>query len=154
MIYLRVGSRNTDVSNLTKLFPKLRHCLLLHYQPIATTRNQEIRNMLTCWQKIHVSPTGSEWLKDNVSMNFDTIPSLYVWSLVWLSQVLESHIQLNAIVTFCCGRHLRVSHVFSCLFRQLYINQCKFHIISSSHSTCTTCTIMYYKSFNTMKIND
>ena len=48
----------------------------------------------------------------------------------------------------CCERHLRVSHVFSCLFRQLYINQCKFHIISSSHSTCTACTTMYYRFFN------
>ena len=87
-------------------------------------------------------------------MNFsiDTIPSSYLWSalrtLEWLSQVLVSHIQLNAIVTFCCERHLRVSHVFSCLFRQLYINQCKFHIISSSHSTCTACTTKYYRFFN------
>ena len=24
----------------------------------------------------------------------------------------------------CCERHLRVSHVFSCLFRQMYISQC------------------------------
>ena len=114
----------------------------------------EIKKVLTCWQTIQVSPASSEWLKDNVSMNFstDTIPSSYVWSasrtLEWLSQVLESHIQLNAIVTFCCERHLRVSHVFSCLFRQLYINQCKFHIISSSHSTCTACTTMYYRFFN------
>ena len=84
--------------------------------------------------------------------NIDTIPSSYVCSrlrtLEWLSQVLESHIQLNAIVTFCCERHRRVSHVFSCLFRQVYINQCKFHIISSSLSTCTACTTTYYRFFN------
>ena len=109
------------------------------------------------WERVDNNsqfPAGSEWLKDNVSMNFpiDTLPSSYVWSalrtLEWLSQVLESHIQLNAIVTFCCERHLRVSHVFSCLFRQVYINQCKFHIISSSHSTCTACTTTYYRFFN------
>ena len=54
-----------------------------------------------------------------------------------------------------CNCHLFVvkdiwemSHVFSCLFRQVYINQCKFHIISSSHSTCTACTTMYYRFFN------
>ena len=87
-------------------------------------------------------------------MNFpiDTIPSSYVWTVLRtlerLSQVSVSHIQLNIIVTFCCKRHLRVSHVFSCLFRQMYINQCKFHIISSSHSTYTTCTTTYYRFFN------
>ena len=90
-------------------------------------------------------------------MNFpiDTIPSSYVWSVLrtleWLSQVSVSHIQLNAIVTFYCERHLRVSHVLSCLFRQLYINQCKFHmscLIPRSSSTCTACTTTYYRFFN------
>ena len=68
-----------------------------------------------------------------------------------LSQVSASHIQLNAIVTFCCERHLRVSHVFSCLFRQLYINQCKIHmscLIPRSSSTCTACITMHYRFFN------
>ena len=39
----------------------------------------EIRNVLTT---IHIFSSSSEWLKDNVSMNFyiDTIPSSYVWS--------------------------------------------------------------------------
>ena len=64
---------------------------------------------------------------------------------------LLSDIQLNAIVTFCCERHLRVFHVFSCLFRQIYISQCKFHIINSSHSTWTACTTMYYRFFNIWK---
>ena len=47
-----------------------------------------------------VSPTGSEWLKDYVSVNFsiDTAISSYVWSMLgtleWLSQVLRSLIQL------------------------------------------------------------
>ena len=45
-------------------------------------------------------------------------------------------------------KDMRVSHVFSCLFRQMYIRQCKFHIISSSHSTCTAWTTMYYRFFN------
>ena len=106
--------------------------MLLHYR-LATTHNQRLG---MCWQQFTVSPASSEWLKDNVSMNFpiDTIPSSYVWSMLrtleWLSQVLESRIQRNAIVTYYCERHLRVSHVFSCLFRQVYISQCKFHIIS------------------------
>ena len=91
---------------------------LLHYW-LATTRNQRSG---MCWQQFTVSPAGSVWLKDNVSMNFsiDTIPSSYVWStlrtLEWPSQVSSSVrislIQLNAIVTYCTEWHLRV---ISCL---------------------------------------
>ena len=66
----------------------------------------EIRNVLTCWQTIHSFAESSEWLKGYVSVNFsiDTAINSYVWStlrtLEWLSQVLESLIQLNAIVTY------------------------------------------------------
>ena len=44
-----------------------------------------------------------------------------------------------------------LSHVLSCLFRQVYINQCKFLmscLIPRSSSTYTACTTMYYKFFN------
>ena len=95
--------------------------IVLHYQ-LVTTHNQRSS---TCWQQFTVSPASSEWLKDNVSMNssIDTVPSSYVWSalrtLEWLSQVLESLIQLNAIVTYYCERHLRV---ISCLLLSIQTN--------------------------------
>ena len=89
----------------------------------------------TCWQTIHSFSSSSGWLKGNVSMNFsiDTIPRSYVWSMLrtleWLSQVLESLIQVNAIVTYCTEWHLRV---ISCLLFHccicIYISQCKFHV--------------------------
>ena len=60
----------------------------------------------------------------------------------YLKYLISSWMQLSPFVM------KEVSHVFSCLFRQVYINQCKFHIINSSHSTCTACTTTYYRFFN------
>ena len=102
----------------------------------------EIRNVLMCWQTIH-SFSSKQWMTQR-----QCVYELFHWHNTQLICVLESHIQLNAIVTYYCERHLRVSHAFSCLFRQVYISQYKFHIISSSHFTCTACTSMYYRFFN------
>ena len=98
------------------LYGEVQSIIVNGHMPVALLANcnytqSEIRNVLTT---IHSFSSSSEWLKDNVSMNFpiDTIASSYVWSalrtLEWLSQVLRSHIQLNAIVTYCTEWHLRV----------------------------------------------
>ena len=93
-----------------------------------------------CWQQFTVSPASSEWLKDNVSMNFsiDTIPSSYVWSalrtLDWSSQVLESlsyyYSCQEQLSPFVVKDIWELSHVISLL--QMYISQCKFPMFISS----------------------
>ena len=57
----------------------------------------------------------------------------------------------NSIHLLCVNWLQRTSHPFSYLFRRVYINQCKFHmlcLIPRSSSTCTACTTMYYRFFN------
>ena len=109
--------------------------MLLHYR-LATAHNA-IRDP----QRVD---NNSQFLQQQWMTQRQCVYELFHWhntqlisvkhmlrTLEWLSQVLESHIQLNAIDTYSCKRHLRVSHVFSCLFRQLYISQCKFHMFIS-----------------------
>ena len=132
-------------------FPCGRCCI------ISQLRKRAMQSSSMCWQQFTVSPTGSEWLKDNVSMNFsiDTAISSYVWSMLrtleWLFQVLESLIQLNAFLTYYCKRHLIV---ISCLllsiqtfvYKPMYIPYV--HLIPRSSSTCTAYTTTYYRFFN------
>ena len=123
--------------------------ILLHYLLVTS------RNAIRDPQRVD---NNSQFLQEavNVSMNFpiDTIPSSYEWSMLrtfeWLS--ISSWMQLSPL---CYERHLRVSHVFSCLFRQLYINQCKFHMIISfqDHHPLVQHVLLCTTSSSTYEIN-
>ena len=63
----------------------------------------------------------------------------------------SSSCNCNSIHLLCVNWLQRTSHPFSCLFRRVYINQCKCHmscLIPRSSSTCTACTTTYYRFFN------
>ena len=87
----------------------------------------------TCWQQFTVSPASNEWLKDNVSMNFPIDTSI-LRTLGWPSQVWGSLIYYYSSQeqftpyswTINCTTTESHCHMLSCLFKHLYINQCKF----------------------------
>ena len=108
-----------------------------------------------------VSPAGSEWLKDYVSVNFsiDTAISSYVRStlriLEWLSQVLKiSHPAESNCHLFY--RMTSESYLMSSLpLLHLYISWCKFHMSYSfqDHHPLVQHVLLHTTGSSTYEIN-
>ena len=113
---------------------------LLHYR-LATTPNQEIRNVLMCWQTIHSFPSKQRMTQRQC------VYELLHWhntQLICLKRAKNSWMTIsswlqceNLINTAECNCHLLYrktseSYLISSLpLLRVYINQCKFHMFIS-----------------------